>query len=481
MRRHQSLFAAALAVAALYAASATPVWAALAHRYSFTNNANDSVGGANGTVVDAGVTTNHAFVGGQLDLSNNPNEGSDGIVEAAYVDLPNGIASGAATAGVNGAVSFEMWATTTQTRTWQRFWDIGTSNNGENTSASGSVSDYVLATPNSGRFNNGLEITNHPASNVAEPNVGVPGPFANNVQAHIVGVYDHNDTTAGPNGTMTLYQNGVAIGTNQIHPDIDLRTFNDNNVWLGRSQWNDATFAGRYNEFRIYNHALSADEVVFNAVGGPDNAAPGNEVLALEVNTNTGAVTLINKAPFEIGLDYYTITSAGNALSTAGWNSLADQDGQPAAGAGWDQAGGSNAGQLIELYLGNPSGSTFAAIGANAQITLGNAFNPAVFGSGNDADLEFAFRARGLGGLISGNVTYVGTPGVPGDANGDGKVDGRDFLIGQRGPNFPAFFAVWEDNFGFVGGSAAAVGIPEPTAALLLVLGWAMAPARRRR
>ncbi|MCA9259788.1 MAG: hypothetical protein KDA61_11340, partial [Planctomycetales bacterium] len=434
MQRRFTRFAARGAASMLVAAAtvtlASPqALAALAHRYSFDSDITDSVGGANGTVVDAGSATNFVFAGGQIDLSANTGEGSNGITEDAYVDLPNGIISAASNNGTAGAVSFEMWATVSEQHTWQRFWDFGTSDLGEDTSSNGGASGYILATPNSGRYNNGLEITNHPASNAAEPNVGVAGPFANNVQTHVVGVYDHNDTTAGPNGTMTLYQNGVAIGTNQIHPDIDLRTFNDNNVWLGRSQWNDATFAGRYNEFRIYNHALSAGEALFNAVGGPDNAASGNEVLALEVNANTGAVTLINKAPFEIGLDYYAITSDGNALSTAGWNSLADKDGLPNPGAGWDEAGGASAGQLIELYLGNPSGNLFASIGANAEISLGNAFNPAVFGAGNDGDLEFAFRARGLGGLVSGSVTYVGEPGLPGDANGDGTVDVDDLNL----------------------------------------------------
>jgi hypothetical protein len=261
---------------------ATSAHAGLAHRYSFTSDASDSVGGADGTVVDAGANVNHAFVGGQLDLANNPNEGSNGIVEGAYVDLPNGIISAAAQGGVNGAVSFEMWATVLQTRTWQRFWDFGTSNNGENTSASGSNSGYVLATPNSGRWTDGLEITNHPASNAAEPNVGVTGPFANGVEAHIVAVYDHNDLAAGPNGTMTLYFDGSAIGTNQIHPDIDLRTMTDNNNWLGRSQWNDSLYSGTYNEFRVYSHALSAAGVAASKAAGPDQVIPeaGTAVLA---------------------------------------------------------------------------------------------------------------------------------------------------------------------------------------------------------
>src|SRR5688572_9959079 len=57
--------------------------AALAHRYSFSGNVNDSVGTAHGTLVDAGAPT-ATFTGGQLDLSGNVGNGSNAIVEDAY-------------------------------------------------------------------------------------------------------------------------------------------------------------------------------------------------------------------------------------------------------------------------------------------------------------------------------------------------------------------------------------------------------------
>jgi hypothetical protein len=239
--------------------------AALVHRYSFTTNANDSVGTAHGTVIDAGVPT-AVFAGGQLDLSANTGQGSNVITEDAYVDLPNGIVSAAA---AGGAVTFEFWASVAETRTWQRFGDFGISNNGENTSASGDMSQYVLITPNSGRFMNGLEITNHPANNAGEPNVGVNGPFPSGTQ-HVVAVYDHNNTTAGPNGTMTLYHNGSLVGSNLIHANVDLSAPVDLNNWLGRSQWNDPVFDGSYDEFRIYNSALSAATVADHFRIGPN-------------------------------------------------------------------------------------------------------------------------------------------------------------------------------------------------------------------
>jgi hypothetical protein len=258
--------------------------AALRNRYSFTSNANDSKGTAHGTVVDGGDPS-HTFVGGQLDLSANTGQGSNAAtLTDAYVDLPNGVFSSAVNSGTNGAVTLELWATVAEQRTWQRFVDFGTSNGGENMSPSGSTSQYILVTPNSGRFANGLEITNHPASNVAEPNVGLAGPFPVGSEQHVVAVYDHTNTAAGPNGTMALYLNGAQIGTGAIHADTNLRTASDNNNWLGRSQWPDPIFDGSYNEFRIYDHAFTPGQARISFANGPNGAiVPEPATLAMFV------------------------------------------------------------------------------------------------------------------------------------------------------------------------------------------------------
>jgi hypothetical protein len=255
--------------------------AALKHRYSFTTNANDSVSGAHGAVVDAGTTANHTFAGGQIDLSANTGQGSNAITEDAYVDLPNGVFSGAVNSGTNGAITLEFWATVATQRTWQRFGDFGTSNTGEDMSPGGAMSQYALITPNSGRFMNGLEMTNHPATNVAEPNVGLAGPFPVGSEQHVVAVYDHTNTSGGtnPNGTMSLYLQGALVGTGAIHPDTNLRNPTDNNNWLGRSQWPDPVFDGSYNEFRIYDTALNAATVADHFRIGP-NTIPEPATLA---------------------------------------------------------------------------------------------------------------------------------------------------------------------------------------------------------
>ena len=112
MRRQRWFLAIGMVVALSSTADA-----ALRHRYSFTSDASDSVGGANGTVVDPGAAT-AVFAGGKLDLSANVGNGSNNIVEDAFVDLPNGIVTAATNGGTAGQLTVEIWAQSAENRNW---------------------------------------------------------------------------------------------------------------------------------------------------------------------------------------------------------------------------------------------------------------------------------------------------------------------------------------------------------------------------
>ena len=77
-------------------------------------------------------------------------------------------------------------------------------------------------------------------------------------------------------------------------------------------------------------------------------------------------------------------------------------------------------------------------------------------------------------------------PGIPGDFDDDGDVDGNDFLVWQQGfgDEFDAGdLTEWQSHFGEGGNvTAAASAVPEPAAAMLMLLGlgW-FAVARRRQ
>ena len=95
----------------------------LTHRYSFTSNANDSIGAANGTLQGGAVITNGAVA---LD-------GASG-----FVDLPNNLLTN------YNSVSLEAWVTDNGSGTWARIWDFGNSTAGEG--ASGTGNGYMFLT-----------------------------------------------------------------------------------------------------------------------------------------------------------------------------------------------------------------------------------------------------------------------------------------------------------------------------------------------
>jgi hypothetical protein len=472
LKRPLSLVAAG---AALWVATALPAHAALKHRYTFNFNADDSVGGMNATVVDPGAQTAVFAVDGQLDLSGNVGQASNAVTNDAYVDLPNLIVEGAAQSGTSGALSFEWWFTVSETRTWQRLGDFGgplAAGGSENVTNNGQVS-YMLVSPNSGRNNNGLEMTNNYATpttpitnteNMLGKTAAASPALAPGVQHHAVAVYDKNDTKGGVNlgGTMRLYLNGAEIvqgttevnGSGAIHPDFNLNDLNDEDNWLGRSQWPDPVFDGKFNEFSIYDHPLTPAEVSANFAGGPVPPPSVAPVPTLIVNTVTGAAAIKNNSPAAVNIDYYEIASPSGRLNAANgaWNSLDDQNidaglpsdfnnstsvdgadltvwkgayvtnangdadgdgdsdgndlmiwqrqvGQSAGpGDSWDESGGNTDNLLVELFL---NGSTNLAV--NEQIGLGSPFR-----TGAAQDLTFKFGLAG-GGLAEGAVVYVTT------------------------------------------------------------------------
>ena len=64
------------------------------------------------------------------------------------------------------------------------------------------------------------------------------------------------------------------------------------NMWIGKSNWPDPYFTGDYDEFRIYNGILLADQVEANFVAGPDAPPLPSEGPVLEFSYTEGALTL---------------------------------------------------------------------------------------------------------------------------------------------------------------------------------------------
>ena len=87
-------------------------------------------------------------------------------------------------------------------------------------------------------------------------------------------------------------------------------------------------------------------------------------------------------------------------------------------------------------------------------------------------------------GQFSAFGAFLAATTQDGDFDGDGDVDGNDFLKWQRDDKTQAGLADWNTNYGtgVAAGAAAAAGtVPEPSAVALISVGAAAHWMRRRR
>lgn len=318
-----------------------------------------------------------------------------------------------------------------------------------------------------------------PAGYISGYNIGTDPDGLNANWYHLAAVSDGT--------TLKMYVNNALVASTPIvsaDPRLSNGTTNgstaDGGDWnpggwsVGRGLWNGGHTDRAYgfiDEVRISDTAVNHEDLLFQTE------------LSLEVNTTTGQITLKNSSAIPVNIDFYRINSPGGALSTTGWNSLDDQNydaldesdagtiAGDSVGEGWDQAGGSNANQLVEQFL-REDGSTIAP---GQTLNLGNAYNFTTFGAGNDGDLDFTFGYNG-GILAGGRVNYVGG-GLTGDFDNDGDVDGRDFLVWQRNPSVGSLND-WRNNYG-TGSLTAAVAVPEPGTVLLVMAFGTLLMSRR--
>ncbi len=290
---------------------AMQVQGAIVHRYGM-NDPNDSVGTANGVLVNG--TGNSKFVSGQLTLAGG---GTSGNAGTDYLDLPNGIISALGT-----QATFETWTTWTSGGMWCRIWDLGASDCGENLSCSSGNSRYMFLSPHGGA--NLLRCgINMPIPSRVENVVDGPALLTANVEQHVVITYDEGA------GQFKMYLNGEQVAQNVIPAGFTLAAMNDFNNWLGRSQWPDPMYGGSYNEFRIYNHAMTSAEVAASLVAGTE-VSIATQLSPADQETGVSATPTLTWASGFIPADY-----TGKAFRLYLSQNQADvQNGAPAAMVG---------------------------------------------------------------------------------------------------------------------------------------------------
>jgi hypothetical protein len=259
----------------------------LRHRYSFRNDAGpaggsniiDSVGGAHGVVLGAGVN----FTGERLTLAGGAS------ATAGYADLPNRLLStnGAANGG-SGQFTVEAWVKVTGAQSWARIFDFGNATTGELTGpgGGGDGDDYFFYSASANGANMNLhqlevrEVDPDPDGSTLNVATSIQIPVSN-FQQELYFVITWDEAT----GQLRAYENGALVGS--LSSIVPMHKINDVNVWLGRSQWSgDANLQGEFDEFRMYNRVLTTGEMAFNRAIGPNNNFGTPLAVRIVVQTN---------------------------------------------------------------------------------------------------------------------------------------------------------------------------------------------------
>jgi glucose/arabinose dehydrogenase/PKD repeat protein/type 1 glutamine amidotransferase len=169
---------------------------------------------------------------------------SSGPLES--VELPEGIVSNV------DDFTISAWVDWDGGQTWARIFDFGSG-----------TGTYMFLTPSAGGTNT-LRYAITTSSGGGEQQINAPGALPTNGWQHVA------VTLSGTTGT--LYLNGEPVGTNTnmtLSPS-DLGATEQN--WIGESQWPDPLVNAEVDDFNIFDHALSQEQIqaLMAAPGGGD-------------------------------------------------------------------------------------------------------------------------------------------------------------------------------------------------------------------
>jgi hypothetical protein len=273
-----------------------PPAAVLTHRYSFSSGtANDLVGTDDGTLMGSASITN-----GQLSIPNT----SQAAPGTDFLQLPDGIISnpvnGIGTNHNDPSVTIEAWASFAETQGyWACFFDFGYQDTNDNAA-------YDIHFGQLGG-NDIIGISDTDNANVFNQSIST-GTVRGLTNVQIVCVFNP------PGGYEAVYTNGLLAGID-TGVTIPMSGIWATNNKIGADLWPDPGMQGSVSEFRIYNGALTPDQVAADYLLGP-GTLPASGV-SLGATVAAGSVTISWPVSGSTGLSLYTSSTIGpNAVWT---------------------------------------------------------------------------------------------------------------------------------------------------------------------
>ena len=269
---------------------------------------NDTSGNGHAGVVrptGSGVETQQVSILGQ-DYTAFVMNGGDPDETHPYVEMPSGIMNGLEDTTISCWVNMKDDSTG-----YQRIWDLGS----DTTSYM-----YLIANGyNTGHQGYTAALTNSGWSKEKGPEKGTALQKDEWILTTV--------TFDGSEKEMSLYEDGKLIGTEKTDADLSVLADSTQN-WIGYGQFNNQIFNGLVADFKIYDYAMSADEVAatYN-ISDEDRVARDKKSLSLG---DTSAVTddMVLPGKGETGSDITWKSSNSDVISEDGKVT------RPAAGEG---------------------------------------------------------------------------------------------------------------------------------------------------
>jgi hypothetical protein len=279
------------AVASIGVLPADTLIQGLKHRYSFTANTTDSVGGVHAALQGTAMVSD-----GRLHVP-----GGAARANCATLNLANTFAT-------NLSLSFEAWVTVTTHQDWAKVWMFGQPG-GENGLA------FVEFTPRTGginvpsmSFNSsvGGELNTRTAPN---PVAMTPG-----TEYQVVGAYD------AANDQMRLYINGVLVDTGSLGGG-NMTQVPASQGYLGAAvNYGDPNLIGNINEFRVWNIPLGGLQVALNEAAGPDVVISAASAIATYLTASTTNINPGQTLPVQVSSDFNVVNLPTTTYAT-NWTS----------------------------------------------------------------------------------------------------------------------------------------------------------------